>query len=120
MTLYGLLSASLDQSTDTQGLRVDVPIEPSSGESWPLSLARSYDKVLTGFAAEYLPGLFRGVEDVGKGVPGYGILSFDRMAHSEIGSSMEVFRELTRAILRAFTMAQAPETPEEAFALLMA
>ncbi|WHO71481.1 hypothetical protein [Rhizobium sp. BT03] len=120
MTLYGLLSARLDLSTDKQGLRVDVPVEPSNGESWPLSLASSYDKVLAGFAAEYLPGLFRGVEDLREGAPGFGILSFDRMAHSEIDSSIEVFRELTRAILRALTMTQAPETPEKAVALLAA
>ncbi|WP_244511646.1 MULTISPECIES: hypothetical protein [unclassified Rhizobium] len=112
MTVYGLLSASLDQSANAQGLRVDVPIEPFNGESWPLSLAPSYHKVLAGFAAEYLPALFRGVEDLRESAPSFGILSFDRMAHSDIGSSIDGFRELTRAILRALTMTQVPETPK--------
>ncbi|MGO8100260.1 hypothetical protein AB9F46_07580 [Rhizobium leguminosarum] len=101
MTVYGLLSVTLDKSTKTQGLQVNVPIER------------------TGFAAEYMPGLFKGIEDLSEAaLPSFGILSFDRMAHSDIGSSIDIFRELTRAIVRALTMEQVPETPNEAFALL--
>ncbi|MGO7988437.1 hypothetical protein [Rhizobium leguminosarum] len=119
MTVYGLLSVTLDQSIKTQGLQVNVPIERTEGESWSLSLAPIYDKVLTGFVAEYMPGLFKGIEDVGEGaLPSFGILSFERMAHSDIGSSIDIFRELTRAIVRALTMKQVPETPDDAFALL--
>ncbi|WP_245442369.1 hypothetical protein [Rhizobium chutanense] len=118
MTVYGLLSATFDQSIKAQGLQVNVPIEPTKGESWFLSLAPSYDKVLTGFAAEYMLGLFNGIEDLREGVPSFGVLSFDRMAHSDIGSSIDIFRQLTRAVVRALTMEQVPETPEEAFALL--
>ncbi|AUW42384.1 hypothetical protein [Rhizobium leguminosarum] len=121
LTVYGLLSVTLDQSIKTQGLQVNVPIERTKGESWSLSLAPSYDKVLTGFAAEYIPGLFKGIEDLSEGaLPSFGILSFDRMAHSDIGSSIDIFRELTRAIVRALAMKQVPETPDEAFALLEA
>ncbi|MGO7153278.1 hypothetical protein AB9E18_10520, partial [Rhizobium leguminosarum] len=90
-----------------------------SYKRWSLSLAPSHHKVLTGFAAEYMPGLFKGIEDLGEAaLPSFGILSFDRMAHSDIGSSIDIFRELTRAIVRALTMEQVPETPNEAFALL--
>ncbi|MGO7334387.1 hypothetical protein [Rhizobium leguminosarum] len=119
MTVHGLLSVTLDKSTKTQGLQVNVPIERTKGERWSLSLAPSHHKVLTGFAAEYMPGLFKGIEDLGEAtLPSFGILSFDRMAHSDIGSSIDIFRELTRAIVRALTMEQVPETPDEAFALL--
>ncbi|MFF0918794.1 hypothetical protein ACFYE8_03680 [Rhizobium leguminosarum] len=119
MTVHGLLSVTLDKSIKTQGLQVNVPIERTKGESWSPSLAPSHHKVLTGFATEYMPGLLKGIEDLGEAaLPSFGILSFDRMAHSDIGSSIDVFRELTRAIVRALTMEQVPETPDEAFALL--
>ncbi|PDS77272.1 hypothetical protein CO667_18600 [Rhizobium sp. L43] len=118
MTVYGLLSATFDQSIKAQGLRVNVPIEPTEGESWFLSLAPRYDKVLSGFAAEYMPGLFKGIEDLREGAPSFGILSFDRMAHSDVGSSIDIFRKLTRAVVRALVMERVPETPEEAYALL--
>ena len=95
-----------------------MQVAVSDGTGPPLTNALAGDEVMIGLAGEYGEAVLVGVFDAAAlaGL-GAGSLRFDCAAHGVIGSSRQLFRQLSAGVVRLLTR---PTWTEEALAELVA
>ena len=98
--LYGGLGAVF-VPRQTHQLIVRVSTSTAAGQIFGESLVGTLDTARVGLPNEYVPGVLEGVMNAQESqVPGPGTLTFSCAVHSELGSSLWVFRVLSRILLR--------------------
>jgi hypothetical protein len=112
--LYGLLGGRL-KPTKGSHLSVQLSVSAPNEHSFPDSLAEKVDDVRVGLPAEYVQGVFDGI-DLAKGelnTVAAGKLFIDCAAHGAIGSSSAIFKHLAAVLVKLFNIAQAESSDEE-------
>lgn len=102
--LYGGLGAEFS-ADDTGNLDVRICIAQDRGQHLEGSLADRLDACYLGLIPDYTDGIFEGVVDThAPELLGAGRLRFSRGVHGEIGSSKQLFRIMSRIVIRVLTL----------------
>ncbi len=100
MARYGGLGATFVPEQN-ENLRVQVLVSAEQALPFPEALAFRSETARIGFPEEYVQGLLEGVAQF-EGTPelGTGTLSFCWAIHGEVGSSIQFFQRISRAVIR--------------------
>ncbi|MCT7994827.1 hypothetical protein [Laspinema olomoucense] len=109
--LYGLLGGEFFP-TDSGELIVKVAVSENTEIEMPGSLASNLDTVYRGLPVEYADSVFNGIGDAGE-ILGSGILFCNCAAHSPVGSSPRMFRQIALILVRLIASQTASVSEEE-------
>ncbi|AFY84632.1 hypothetical protein [Oscillatoria acuminata] len=116
--LYGLLGGEF--LPDRSGkLVVPVAVSESAEIEMPGSLASNLDTVYEGLPVEYADSVFNGIIDAGE-ILGSGILLCNCAAHSPVGSSPRMFRQIALILVRLIASQTESVSEEELTRLVSA
>ncbi|MCT7970401.1 hypothetical protein NG799_29230 [Laspinema sp. D1] len=109
--LYGLLGGEFFP-TDSGELIVKVAVPENTEIEMPGSLASNLDTVYRSLPVEYADSVFNGIGDAGE-ILGSGILFCNCAAHSPVGSSPRMFRQIALILVRLIASQTASVSEEE-------
>jgi len=117
---YGLLGGVFEE-TGSRSFEFVVPVTDPSPEIMVLEpLAGRLDRVLVGGGAEFASAVIGGIAELDRRTLPAGRLTFNCMAHGEIGSAPAVFGSLARATIRMMIRGEGNTSFDDAMNLLAA